>query len=181
MNDRADASQEAALVVLVPEVEDLVGRFRQEYDPSAALGVPAHITINYPFLPGVREDESLYRRLTALFAEAAPFEFHFRRVARLRDLVYLPPEPEAPFRRLIDLVAGYFPESPPYGGVYERVVPHLTIAESDDDAVLGSVESQIGPLLAPRFPIWSRAERVWLIHNLGGPWQHRASFPLGVD
>ena len=45
-------STETALVVLVPEAEAIVGRLRQRYDPSAAVGMPAHITINYPFLPG---------------------------------------------------------------------------------------------------------------------------------
>ena len=41
-----------ALVVLVPEAEASVGRLRQRYDPSAAVGMPAHITLNYPFLLG---------------------------------------------------------------------------------------------------------------------------------
>ena len=45
-------SYESALVVLVPEAEAIVGRWRQRYDPSAAVGMPAHNTLNYPFLPG---------------------------------------------------------------------------------------------------------------------------------
>jgi hypothetical protein len=44
-------TSESALVVLVPEAEPLVGPFRERYDPSASAGMPAHITINYPFLP----------------------------------------------------------------------------------------------------------------------------------
>jgi hypothetical protein len=38
---------ESALVV--PEAEPLVKPFRDRYDPSAAAGVPAHITLLYPF------------------------------------------------------------------------------------------------------------------------------------
>jgi len=45
-------SYESALVILVPEAEAIVGRLRQRYDPSAAVGMLAHITLNYPFLPG---------------------------------------------------------------------------------------------------------------------------------
>ena len=45
-------SYESAPVILVPEAEAIVGRWRQRYDPSAAVGMPAHITLNYPFLPG---------------------------------------------------------------------------------------------------------------------------------
>ena len=41
---------ESALVILVPEAEPLVRPFRHRFDPSAALGVPAHITLLYPFI-----------------------------------------------------------------------------------------------------------------------------------
>jgi hypothetical protein len=40
---------ESGLVVLAPEAEFLVGPFRAKYDPSAAAGMPAHITLLYPF------------------------------------------------------------------------------------------------------------------------------------
>jgi hypothetical protein len=40
---------ESTLVVVVPEAEALVGSFRDLYDPIAAAGVPAHITVLYPF------------------------------------------------------------------------------------------------------------------------------------
>jgi hypothetical protein len=40
---------ESALVVLVPEAEVLVKPFRDRFDPLAAAGVPAHITLLYPF------------------------------------------------------------------------------------------------------------------------------------
>ena len=38
---RRRVSYESALVVLVPEAEAVVGRLRQRYDPSAAVGMPA--------------------------------------------------------------------------------------------------------------------------------------------
>lgn len=40
---------ESALVMLVPQSEALVRSFRDRYDPSAAEGIPAHITLLYPF------------------------------------------------------------------------------------------------------------------------------------
>ena len=43
------SSSESALVVLVPEAEAIAKPFRDQYDPSAAAGVPAHITLLYPF------------------------------------------------------------------------------------------------------------------------------------
>ena len=40
---------ESALVVLVPEAEVVVKSFRDQYDPLAANGCPAHVTLLYPF------------------------------------------------------------------------------------------------------------------------------------
>jgi hypothetical protein len=40
----------SAVVVPVPEAEPRVGALRTALDPSAALGVPAHVTILYPFV-----------------------------------------------------------------------------------------------------------------------------------
>ena len=40
-----NAPTETALIVPVPEVEPIVGRFRDRYDPAAADGIPAHVTV----------------------------------------------------------------------------------------------------------------------------------------
>src|SRR5689334_8297219 len=61
-----------ALIITVPEAEEAVGALRLEHDSSAALGVPAHITILFPFAPPERVDETA---LASLFATCAPFEF----------------------------------------------------------------------------------------------------------
>ena len=41
----------SALLVEVPEAEPLVRQWRMDLDPHAALGVPAHITVLFPFAP----------------------------------------------------------------------------------------------------------------------------------
>src|SRR5262245_1288644 len=41
-NSRMDSQESTALVVLVPEAETLVQAFRDQYDLSAAEGMPAH-------------------------------------------------------------------------------------------------------------------------------------------
>jgi 2'-5' RNA ligase len=181
MPEQGNSGVEAALVVLVPEVEGLVGRFRSEHDPAAAAGVPAHITINYPFTPALSDGDELRERLAKLFGRVQPFEFSFRRLARFPDVIYLPPEPVEPFRALIALVAEAFPESPPYGGAHETIVPHLTVADTEDEGTLAAVEAQLAKLITARFPIRSTADRVWLIVSDGVLWQPKASFPLGVD
>jgi hypothetical protein len=45
------APTESALVVVVPEAEAAVNAHRRRLDPAAAWGVPAHVTVLYPFAP----------------------------------------------------------------------------------------------------------------------------------
>src|SRR6185312_14804244 len=53
----ASMPRRTALIVAVPEAETAVGALRREHDSSAALGVPAHVTILFPFLPPERVDQ----------------------------------------------------------------------------------------------------------------------------
>ena len=173
-------SVEAALDIHVSEVEPLVAAFRAKHDPSAAEGMPAHITINYPFIPGVDPDESLYQELTDLFTkiDSFTFTFTFNQFGRFPGVIYLSPEPDTPFKHLIDIVAARFPESPPYGGAFDRVVPHLTIAHAEDEELQASIERQLTKQ-APKFlPMTIKAEQVWLMDNRSGRWQERKAFQL---
>nr|WP_189183206.1 hypothetical protein [Microbispora rosea] len=63
---------ETALTVEVPSAEPLVRSLRERYDPSAAHGMPAHITIPYPFLRRERLDEGVLAALRDLFAARPP-------------------------------------------------------------------------------------------------------------
>jgi hypothetical protein len=42
---------ESAIIIPIPEAEPIVGPLRLQYDGAARLGVPAHITVLYPFYP----------------------------------------------------------------------------------------------------------------------------------
>jgi 2'-5' RNA ligase len=94
-------SMESALLVLVPEAEALVKSFRDRYDPSAAAGMPAHITLLYPFkLPSELDDEVL-ADLRRCFARFAPIRYALASIRRFPvEVLYLAPEPDEPFRRL---------------------------------------------------------------------------------
>ena len=178
VSDDLQGSVEAALVILVPEVEPLVSAFRLKHDPFAGMGIPAHITIDYPFLPGIDPGQQLHRELAELFVKTDAFQFAFRDLARFPDVLYLAPDPVTPFKQLIDMVAARFPESPPYGGAFDNVVPHLTIAQTEDEEMLKSIERQVARLLPEYLPLSTRAENVWLMDNRTGIWQKRNSFPL---
>jgi 2'-5' RNA ligase len=169
---------ESALVVLAPAAEALVKSYRDQFDPSAALGIPAHVTVLYPFYPPVVAP-AVIARLAALFAEFAPFDFSVTELRRFPGVLYLAPEPEAPFSALTHRVAEAFPDYPPYGGKYADVVPHLTLAQFEDTGQLEDVAAHFQAACGWRLPLTLRAEAVTLMDNDRGAWRVAATFPLG--
>lgn len=169
---------ETALIVHVPEAESLVGRFREKYDSSAAVGVPAHVTLLYPFLePGAIRAGDV-AALTTLFASVAPFDVAFRRCGRFGERVlFLEPEPAdsllGPMRRIFDR----WPECPPYHGTIPRdlVRPHLTVS----DSVTGDLLDRIEMAVAGGLPVRTRVTEALLLESRDGRWGTRERFPLG--
>ena len=176
----ADGKIEAALAVTVSHAEPLVGSFRSKYDPAAALGIPAHITINYPFIPGVKPSAVTLSRLRKMFAAVQPFSFTLDHIARFPNVVYLAPIPSAPFVQLIEQVAQEFPESPPYEGRFDSITPHLTVAHSMDNQLLVSVEQAFSDAASDHLPLNAFADHVWLMDDSAGRWEKRVSFSLGA-
>ena len=121
------AELESALLVAVPAAEAAVGGHRARLDPSARDGVPAHLTVLYPFLPPTEIGPGVLAELARLFAGAARFFFTLDQVRWFGEsVVWLGPADDSPFRALTELAAGAYPSCSPYGGVYTDVVPHLT-------------------------------------------------------
>ena len=176
--DVTDRRVEAALVVIVAEAEPLVGRFRAKHDPAASWGMPAHITINYPFIPGVSPSADTVSRLSKMFNATKPFSFTLDHVGRFPDVVYLAPVPSAPLVNLIEQTAHEFPESPPYGGQFESIKPHLTVAQSRISDLLVSVEQEFSDAASDKLPLHIFTDRLWLMDNREGRWEKRVSFSL---
>ena len=123
---------ESGLAVLVPGAEALVGSFPS---PSAAAGMPAHITLLYPFKPPDEIGDAAIEKLNQCFAGFRAFDFTLATIRRFPGgVLYLAPEPDESFRRLIMAVWDCYPETPPYGGRYSNIVPHLTVAQLTDES-----------------------------------------------
>jgi 2'-5' RNA ligase len=171
------AGTDGALVVLVPEVEELVATFRAKYDPSAAQGMPAHITVLYPFRPAqgfVRVREYLQ----ALFCSFQRFHFELASIERFPSVLYLAPKPAEPLRDLIRSAWDAFPESPPYGGAVSEPTPHVTVADFHDAPVPPHVEQTFSIAASRVLPIDVHADVVTLMLLEGGWWKASGSFPL---
>jgi len=163
----------------VPEAEGCVGAWRTVHDQSAGQGVPAHVTLLFPFRSVDRLDGTVFERVEAIAQAGDPFHFTLARIARFDDTLYLAPEPAAPFVALTHALAAVFPDHPPYGGSHAEVVPHLTVARGAA-AVLDAVEAALRTTL-PRAGIAARAGEILLIADDTGRWRTIHRFPLGAS
>ena len=171
---------QSALFVPVPEAEPWVRDLRECYDPIAAAGVPAHISVLFPFIvPDLLTDGDL-ARATETFQGFQPFEFRLEQVDRFPESLYLVPEPGEPFISLTEAVVREFPEYPPYGGKFAEIVPHLTVANRS--AELSTIaETELLVIMKNLGPIHAVCNVVQLYENSSGRWRWARSFPLESD
>jgi 2'-5' RNA ligase len=163
---------QSAVLIPVPEAEQLVSDWRQRYDPVATAGVPAHITLIVPWIPPWKiRDEHLYA-LADLLADVAPFSFDLTEPGWFGDRVlWLAPRPIEPFLALTQRLATRF-GTPPWAGEFAEVVPHLTVAHAP-----GAV-TPVAKSLAERLPLACRAEEVWVMSGDGTRWSVVAKVAL---
>ena len=172
---------ESALVILIPEAEDSVESFRNQYDPQAALGVPAHVTILYPFKPPRELTAEVIRTLEELFSKFPGFGISFSESRRFPGVLYLAPVADETIRRLTKIVARRFPETPPYGGRFTDIVPHLTVAQVSDPQRLDKIAADFERAARGHLPIQSRVKEIALMDNESGRWKVHIRFALGTN
>jgi 2'-5' RNA ligase len=169
-----------ALVILVPEAEALVKAFRDKYDPAAAEGMPAHVTVLYPFKKPEHIGEDVVVVLHSLCSRHPRFRFSLGALQRFPTALYLAPHPETPFQALTRAVAGRYPETPPYGGAFADIVPHLTIAQGNDAQRLDEIRDEFHHAAGGKLPIHGYAEKVWLMAKQEGRWRPQHAFALAT-
>jgi 2'-5' RNA ligase len=169
----------SALILPVGEAEPAVAAHRDRLDAAAAWGVPAHITVLFPFLPPARIDAHVLGVLTRVAASVPAFFLSLDSVGWFGDrVVWLSPTPAEPIRALTAAVTAHFPGLLPYEGAFDDVVPHLTIGHDHPLPVLKAAAEDV----AAHLPIRGRAAALRLTAGRpepGEPWQTLAELPLG--
>ena len=173
----SDTVAESALVVIVPQAEACVAAIRETYDPAARLGAPAHITLVYPFADPAEIGATTLDVAANALSPRPPFAYRLVTPRRFADTLYLAPVPAEPFVALTRLIVHAFPQFPPYGGRFDPVVPHLTLARGGD-ADLRAAEAILSAVL-PGDGIPAHCREVALLENASGRWQPMHVFRLG--
>ena len=163
---------DSALLIAIGEAESVVGRLRLAHDAAAADGIPAHVTVLYPFVPRDRLTNDMRQATTAVFSSIPAFDYRLDRVGRFGDTtVFLAPEPSSAFARLTDAAHARWPQHPPYGGVFDVVIPHLTVGDGLDGLTSDALELAVGHALARHGPVVGRATEVALMtRGADGRW-----------
>jgi 2'-5' RNA ligase len=168
---------ETAVLVLVPEAERVVASHRADLDPASGLGVPAHVTVLYPFVPPERVDDGVISDLAGAVSSVACFDVTFARLRWFeRSVLWLAPEPADPFVALTAAVQRAFPRYLPYRGAHPDLVPHLTIGQNQPYPAFESACRAIRPSL----PFTARISSAVLMQGSlePGTWCVAAELPL---
>jgi 2'-5' RNA ligase len=161
-----------ALVVRASQAVAEVEECRRRFDPAARQAMPAHITVLYPFVTADEYGPHIRTALAGVLAEHPPFDYSLCTLGRFPGVVYLAPEPAQPFVELTEAIAGRL-GLPPYGGRFDTVVPHLTVAMGR------RLPRRHTRALRAALPIRSEARTIEVLAEEDRGWALVDSLPLG--
>jgi hypothetical protein len=106
----AGRGSHSGFIVEIPEAEPAVARRRERLDASALPGIPAHITVIFPFMPPQAIGPAASTTLEHLFAAVSHFRFLLERTAWFGgEVLWLAPRDPGPFCALTRAVVQAFP------------------------------------------------------------------------
>jgi hypothetical protein len=141
------------LLLITPDAESLVGRWRAEHDHAARFGIPAHVTVRTPFLPPERWRDPAFSRLERFLPTDVT-------LARLEDrpggLVIIA-EPDDELREITEAVAMSWPTLPPHKGNRPDLAYHMTVVRTASDRI----RSEASEAIAPHLPLRVTGTEMW--------------------
>jgi 2'-5' RNA ligase len=137
--------------------------------------MPAHITLLHPFYAPDDTSEQVLGDLRSACSEIEPTLLSLGRFQRFPGgVLWLAPEPADPLVRIIERLAVRYPDFPRYEGAFAEIVPHATVAESRDPALLDRIVAAVEPAL----PVSVHTVDAWLMHRRPDGWAVRARLPF---
>jgi 2'-5' RNA ligase len=174
----------SGLVIALPELDPLLQPWRSRFH-NDIKDLPAHVTLLAPWIaPADITDDDL-RLVSELAGQWSRFEVSFSDLRTFEAAApgaaavhWLAPEPDEPFRQLIDDLMTTWPEYPPYGGAYGNdPTPHLTVANA---AMTGDELTAMREHIGPALPVRTVAEQLLVLQVVSGRCERRGAFRLGA-
>ena len=162
----------SALIIPVPSIEPAIAEYRSRFDPAASLGMPAHVTVFYPFLRFWPSASDVEAELQLALARCESFQFKLAGVRKFPGVLYLAPDPPEPFIDATSAIQERWPRLRPYGGAHAEIVPHLSVAHDSWPLHLEGALEELLPMEAEAREVW------WLEQDRSGRWSRRCRIPL---
>jgi hypothetical protein len=178
----APTPTETAVIIPIVAAEPAVADHRRQLDLAASWGVPAHVSVLYPFVHPSAIDDDVVSRLASALNTVPAFDCTFARCEWFgEEVLWLAPDPAGPFRDLTSAVWRAFPDYPPYGGVFDDVVRHLTLGERRRGSA--SALQAAAATVSHQLPIRARVDRAVLIAGTAEPnsWHSVHQFRLAAS
>lgn len=174
MSTLGEPSDRSAVIVRA-RIPAPIDHLRRRCVAQAAIGLPAHATMLYPFVAPERLGPAVRARLAGVARRHSPIAYLLDGPRQWPDVVYLSLDPAEPFVALQRDLGREFPGFPIYGPAFDLdFVPHVTIAEEGAECV---------PLDHPAWRTMPRpagAAAIEVIARAGErPWRTVWRIPLG--
>jgi 2'-5' RNA ligase len=172
-----DDQAKSAILIPFPELDESVDEWREALDPSQVRGIPAHVTLLFPFVNPTELSSDLASDLGEYFSSIAALDVVFKSMAWFDDrVVYLEPSPAEAFVDMTRRLLAAYPSCRPYGGKFDEPIPHLTLGDGAPLESMRLAEDAV----REKLPIATRATEAWLM--TGGmnanSWSLRQRFPM---
>lgn len=164
---------DSAVVAPVPDLDPVVGPWRMRLDPSTQKGMPAHLSVLVPWIADSDINDQALKKL-ANVAGRASVEVTFREFGEFPGLLYLRPEPATGLVEMTRRIENTWPSHLHYRGVFDHVLPHLTVAVGASADERKEIMADTGPSL----PLTTRLTAIWIVVFDGARWERRATLPL---
>jgi hypothetical protein len=141
------------LLLITPDADSLVGRWRAEHDVAARFGIPAHVTVRTPFLqPECWRDPAL-----SLLERFLPIDVTLSHLENRPGALVLIVEPDDELREITEAVGLAWPTLPPHKDNRPDLAYHMTVVRTAND----SIRSQAWEALAPHLPLRVTGAEMW--------------------
>jgi hypothetical protein len=119
------------LLLMTPDADPLVERWRADHDWAAQFGVTAHVTVRMPFLEPAEWRDSPGIELVSLL----PVELTLARLEERPGALVIVVDPDEALRELTTVVGNLWPELPPHKAGFARPAYHVTVVRTADPSV----------------------------------------------
>ncbi|MGW9370265.1 2'-5' RNA ligase family protein [Streptomyces xanthophaeus] len=160
-------------VVIELRAADVLLEAAGQVDPRLVRpGLPAHVTVLYPFVPAGELTDETDRSIRGLAGSIPAADVHLARIVTEPGFVSVH---AAELEPAVNAFREHWPQLRPYGGRFGPApAAHVTVAMGCDD----SQAQRVGELVSGLLPLRARAEAVHVVALTERGWKRRLSAPF---